>query len=150
MRTASFAVVAIAAIALTAFDINTAGAETTASPIAAKDCDFEFTWTRPHLVGPQLIGRGFAWCDEPPEEHIAVLKLEFKPAGRSGWEVAAATKPDRTRPAKQVNYEVSATCYAGSWRAAVDVWGTMQGHPFTFSDRSGSVDVPASRCAPRG
>lgn len=117
---------------------------------AAQSCGFEFTWTRPTVLPPQVLARGVAQCTVPPQEHIAVLKLEFRPAGSSRWEVASATAPDHTVPAKDARYEVSSACFAGSWRAAVEIWGSIQGHPFTFSDRSGAVDVPASACAPRG
>jgi hypothetical protein len=126
------------------------GTVTAPSAQAAKDCGFEFTWTRPTVLPPQVVARGVAQCTEPPEEHIVVLKLEFQPAGNSRWEVASATPQNRTIPAPDARYEVSAPCYAGSWRAAVEIWGSIQGYPFTFSDRSGSIDVPASKCAPRG
>ncbi|MBF6176127.1 hypothetical protein [Nocardia blacklockiae] len=121
-----------------------------AAPVATQSCGFEFTWTRPTVLPPQVVARGVAQCTVPPEEHIAVLKLEFRPAGGSRWEVASAAAPNRTIPASDARYEVSVPCYAGSWRAAVEIWGSIQGSPFTFSDRSGSVDVPPSACAPRG
>jgi hypothetical protein len=135
---------ATAVVAATSIATGGAG-----SAHAAKSCGFEFTWTRPTVLPPQVIARGVAQCTEPPEEHLVVLKLEFQPAGRSRWEVASAAPQNRTIPSPDARYEVSAPCYAGSWRAVVEIWGSIQGHPFTFSDRSGSIDVPASKCAPR-
>ncbi|MCM6774961.1 hypothetical protein NDR87_26310 [Nocardia sp. CDC159] len=142
------ATIGAAAAAFLATGIMTAGAGSARA--AEKSCGFEFTWTRPTVLPPQVLARGVAQCTVPPEEHIAVLKLEFRPAGGARWEVAAATPPNHTIPAREARYEVSGPCYAGSWRAVVEIWGSMQGHPFTFSDRSRSVDIPPSKCASRG
>ncbi|WP_280317320.1 hypothetical protein [Nocardia wallacei] len=148
MRSLRAAALAVATAAVCAATIATVGTGT--ADAAAKSCGFEFVWSRPTVLPPQVIARGVAQCTAPPEEHIAVLKLEFRPAGGARWEVASATTPNRTIPAPNASYEVSGPCYAGSWRAAVEIWGTLQETPFTFSDRSGQVDVPASKCAARG
>ncbi len=128
----------------------TSGVAIGTTQAAAQSCGFEFTWTRPTVLPPQVVARGVAQCTVPPEEHIAVLKLEYRPANSSRWEVASAAPADHTIPARDARYETSAPCYAGSWRAAVEIWGSIQGNPFTFSDRSGSVDIPSTKCAPRG
>lgn len=146
MRSLRLAALGAAVTAVVAASIATAGT----GAAVAQSCGFEFTWTRPTVLPPQVIARGVAQCTEPPAEHITVLKLEYRPAGSSRWEVASAAPANRTIPAPDARYEVSGPCYAGSWRAAVEIWGSIQGHPFTFSDRSGAVDIPASTCAPRG
>ncbi len=116
---------------------------------AAKSCAFEFTWTKPGVYPPQIIARGVAQCEVPPEEHILTLALEYQ--NRGVWEVASA-KEDRTLPPQAPNfasYQVSATCYAGTWRASMSVTGTIQGRPFVFSDHTQSREVPTSQCPSR-
>ncbi len=140
-------VVSAGVVAVAAAGIAVGGAGTAQ---AAQSCGFEFMWTRPSVLPPQVLAVGNAQCTVPPEEHIVMLKLEFQPAGGSRWGVTSATQPDRRIPNHDARYEVSAPCYAGTWRAGVEIWGSIRGNPFTFSDRSGSVDVPASKCAPRG
>ncbi|MBF6221801.1 hypothetical protein IU479_27275 [Nocardia abscessus] len=67
------ALIGAATAIVAATSLATGGA---GSAHAAKSCGFEFTWTRPTVLPPQVIARGVAQCTEPPEEHIVVLKLE--------------------------------------------------------------------------
>ncbi len=117
---------------------------------AVNDCDFEFATSNPDVYKPQITGRGLAGCDAPPDSHRVQLALEYEQGGR--W-VVASVKTDNTIPppfrAGGHRYEVSAACYAGTWRMAVAIRGTIQGHTFQFEDHSGTVDIPASVCHPR-
>lgn len=117
---------------------------------AVNDCDFIFPTNHPDVRSPQITGRGLAGCDTPPDSHQVQLALEYEQGGR--WVVASA-KTDNTVPPTFKSggrrYEVSAACYAGTWRLAVAIRGTIQGHQFRFEDHSGSVEVPASTCHPR-
>ncbi|MGN2638961.1 hypothetical protein ACTD5D_22920 [Nocardia takedensis] len=80
---------------------------------AEKSCGFEFTFTRPTVLGPQILGRGVAQCDVTPSEHVLTLSLQRWEAGR--WEpvshrTSGALPPG---PPSYTSYEVSAACYAG-------------------------------------
>lgn len=39
--------------------------------------------------------------------------------------------------------------YAGKWRISVGIRGKIQGHQFTYTNASGTVEVPTSQCHPR-
>lgn len=117
--------------------------------IVAKSCGFEFTYSRPSVYPPEIKGNGVTQCDGPPEEHILTLALEYQQGGR--W-VNAAYITDAAPPPQPPNsrtYEVSAACYAGTWRVSMSVTGRLQGNPFVFSDYSGTRDVPTSQCPSR-
>ncbi len=83
--------VAVVALAVTGFTSGETG-----QAHAVPSCGFEFTWTRPTVLPPQIVARGVAQCTIAPEEHIAVLKIEFRPAASARWQVASATEPVRT------------------------------------------------------
>lgn len=136
---------AAAAIVVAALATNGTGP----AHAAAKSCGFEFTWTQPSVIGAQILGRGVAQCDVPPDEHRLVLALEYKKADR--WETASSIT-DETRPPAppgHAAYEVSAACYAGTWRVSMSVTGSIQGNPFVYSDHTGTRDVPTSQCPTR-
>ena len=117
---------------------------------ATNDCNFIFSTNRPDVRSPEITGRGLAGCDVPPDSHEVQLALEYQQGSR--W-VVASVKTDSTVPptfrSGGRRYEVSAACYSGTWRLAVAIRGTIQGHQFHFEDHSGTVDVPASTCHPR-
>lgn len=116
---------------------------------SAKSCGFEFSWSAPMVMSPQILGRGVAQCDAPPEEHILTLALEYDRNGR--WETASY-RTDSSIPAsapKFTSYETSAACYAGKWRMSVSILGRLQGTPFAFSDHSTVREVPSSQCTSR-
>ncbi|MBF6464772.1 hypothetical protein IU427_06180 [Nocardia beijingensis] len=117
--------------------------------IAAKSCGFEFTYSRPSVYAPKITGNGVAQCDGPPEEHILTLALEYQQGGR--WVNAAHITDAAIPPAppKSRTYEVSAACYAGTWRVSMSVTGRIQGNPFVFSDHSRTRDVSTSQCPSR-
>jgi hypothetical protein len=141
-RTVSLtAALAVAAAAVVTTGVGTAHAD--------KSCGFEFTFSKPSVYPPAIKGNGIANCEVPPTQHHLTLSLEYKQSGT--WYNAATITdktippaPPRTRP-----YEVSATCYAGTWRVSMAVTGMMAGNPFAFSDYSKTRDVPTSQCPSR-
>lgn len=118
---------------------------------AVNDCDFEFSPSTPTVLSPQITGEGVAACDVPPDRHIVTLALEWEHGGQ--WEVASVSQPDSTIPGPwgtgRHHYEVSAACYAGTWRIAVSIRGGIQGHEFHWDSQSGTVNIPTSVCHPR-
>jgi len=70
----------------------------------------------------------------------------------SRWEVASQ-RPDSTIPppykAGGHGYDVSAACYAGTWREGIYIRGEIQGHTFQYHNVSSTVDVSPSQCHPR-
>ncbi|MEU7214512.1 hypothetical protein [Nocardia iowensis] len=117
--------------------------------VSAKSCGFEFTYSRPSVYPPKITGNGVAQCDVPPDEHILTLALEYQQGGK--W-VNAAYITDPAIPPGPPNfrsYEVSAACYAGTWRVTMSVAGKLGGNPFVFSDRSGTREVSTSQCPSR-
>ncbi|MBF6062988.1 hypothetical protein IU500_12570 [Nocardia terpenica] len=140
------ATIGTSAVLFAATGIAAAGAGTAH---AAQSCGFDFTWSQPMVLAPQIIARGIAQCDVPPEEHILTLALEYQNHGV--WE-NATYRTDRTIPPGPPNfasYEVSAACYAGTWRMTMNVTGSLRGQPFAFSDHSQSRDIPPSQCPSR-
>lgn len=117
---------------------------------AVDDCDFEFTRTVPTVLGAQITGSGWAACaDVPPDSHSLTLALEYEDRGR--W-VVAARKTDATVPPRypsRHSYDVSAACYAGTWRVVVAIRGTIQGHTFRFDNVSNTRDVSGPHCPNR-
>ena len=112
---------------------------------AVNDCDFIFPANHPDVRSPQITGGGLAGCDAPPDSHRVQLALEYEQGGR--WVVASVKTDNAVPPTFKSGgrrYEVSTACYAGTWRLAVAIRGTIQGHQFRFEDHSGSVEVPAS------
>ncbi|PXX61640.1 hypothetical protein DFR70_108198 [Nocardia tenerifensis] len=117
--------------------------------VAAKSCGFEFTYSRPSVYPPQIKGNGVAQCDAPPEEHFLTLSLEYKQGGQ--WVTAAYINDSGIPPGppNSRSYEVSAACYAGTWRVSMSVTGRLQGIPFVFSDYSGTREISTSQCPSR-
>jgi hypothetical protein len=112
---------------------------------AAKDCGFEFyPYSGPTVLDRmQIRGDGRAECDAPPQEHHLVLALQYLRGER--WETSVSQKFDQI-PSPAAEYTITANCYAGTWRIAMSVVGTMQGMPFTFSEQSATRDVSTAQC----
>ncbi|MCX4097756.1 hypothetical protein [Nocardia sp. alder85J] len=112
---------------------------------AAKACGFEFyPYSRPTVLDRfQIRGDGRAECDAPPQEHHLTLALQYLRAGR--WETSVSRTYDQI-PNPSADYTITGNCYAGTWRLAMGVTGTMDGNPFVFSDYSNPVDIGPDRC----
>lgn len=119
---------------------------------AVADCDFEFTYSRPTVLpyAQQIQGSGWTACaDVPPDLHHLTIALEYENGGR--WEVASSKTDDAIPPKypSRHTYDVSAACYAGTWRIVVAIRGAIQGHGFTYDRASDTVNVSTSQCAKR-
>lgn len=141
--------IAIATGVTIAAALGTPAATADTSFVAAKSCGFEFLYSAPSVYPPVIRGNGVAQCDAPPNEHVLTLSLEYR-SGDS-W-VTASAKTDKEippGPPRYKSYEVSAACYAGTWRVSVSVAGSIQGNPFVFSEHSETRDISTSKCPSR-